>query len=229
MSLLRYWLKARLAWLRVPILDGPLRGAWIGLFCGVRFIRGRYDRSAVDLLLAHVAPGSVMYDIGAHVGYLTLVAAGRVGRTGRVVAFEPLPLNQRYLRGHLRANRVENVDVVGACVSDRGGHLAFQRGGGTGRGRLVPDSAGTMPAVSIDQEIAAGRLRPPQFIKMDVEGAELLALHGARRTLLQHRPGILLSVHSAALREQCSAWLSEQGYAIAAGSKPGELLAQPRG
>lgn len=229
MSSLRYWLKARFAWLRVPVQNGPLRGSWIGVFCGMRFIRGRYDRSAVDVLLSQLIPGSVMYDIGAHVGYLTLVAAARVGREGRVVAFEPLPLNQRYLRGHLRANRIGNVDVVGACVTDRGGTLAFRHGGGTGRGRLVPGSTGSTPAVSIDEEIAARRLRPPQFMKIDVEGAELLALRGAQRTLATHRPGILLSVHSTALREQCSAWLGDRGYQVTPGSKRDELLALPRG
>lgn len=226
MQAFRYWLKARFDWLRVPIRSGPLQGCWIGLFCGMRFIRGIYDRSAVDKLLALILPGSVVYDVGAHVGYLSMVASRCVGERGRVVAFEPLPLNLRYLRGHVRVNALRNVEVVGACVGEAGGRVAFSRGGGTGRGRMQADVEGSLPAVSIDEEVAAGRLQPPQFIKMDVEGAEMLALRGAQRTLLAHRPTILLSVHSAALHEQCSAWLRAQGYVVEPGSKPGELLAR---
>lgn len=226
MRQLRYWFKARFVWLRLTIDAGPLKGQRIGAFCGMRFIRGRYDPSAVQALQSLIRPGTTAYDIGAHVGYLSLVAAQCVGPQGRIIAFEPLPLNLRYLRAHLRANRVRNVEVVAACVSDSAGQATFDCGKGTGRGHLIRGSGGQTPVLSIDDEVEAGRLPPPQFIKMDVEGAELEALQGARNTLSQHRPTLLLSVHSEDLRRSCSALLQQIGYQIEGRAKPGELLAQ---
>lgn len=226
MRKLRYWLKARFSWWRVPIRSGPLRGQRIGVMCGMRFIGGRYDPSAVRVLSASVWPGMTVYDVGAHVGYLTLLAAQRVGRQGRVIAFEPLPLNLRYLRGHLRANHLGQVSLVEACVSDRTGPVHFDLGKGTGRGRLQPMVDGRFRSVTIDEEVAAGRLPAPDFIKMDVEGAELLALQGARQTLLTHRPEILLSVHGEQLKHDCSTFLTGLGYTVLAGEKPGEILAR---
>lgn len=226
MRKLRYWLKARFSWWRVPIRSGPLRGQRIGVMCGMRFVGGRYDPSAVRALSTSLHPGMTVYDVGAHVGYLTLLAAQRVGGQGRVIAFEPLPLNLRYLRGHLRANRLEQVSLVEACVSDRAGPVHFDPGKGTGRGRLLPQLAGSFRSVGIDEEVTAGRLPPPGYIKMDVEGAELLALQGARQTLLTHRPEILLSVHGERLKQDCSRFLSALGYTVLAGEKPGEVLAR---
>lgn len=225
MKTLRYWLKARFAWLRVPIRSGPLRGQWIGLFCGMRFIRGRYDRSAVQQFVRLIPRDATVYDIGAHVGYLTMLAAQQVGPQGTVVAIEPLALNLKYLRAHLRANRIANVNVLAACVAETAGFADFDHGKGTGRGRLGTLGHGAMKVVSLDDEIDSGRIPPPHFIKMDVEGAELLALRGALRCLALHRPTVLLSVHSTRLRDDCGALLRTLDYRIESGSKPGEMLA----
>lgn len=227
MRSLRYWFKARFAWWRVRIRSGPLQGHRIGIMCGMRFIEGRYDPSAMQALAEHLRPGATVYDIGAHVGYLTLFAAQRVGAAGRVVAFEPLPLNLRYLRAHLRANRADNVEVVAACVSDRGGTVGFEVGGGTGRGRLVSRAARgrRLPAICLDDEVLAGRLPAPDFVKVDVEGAEQRLLEGARQTLARNRPTLLLSVHSEALKQGCRQFLETLGYQVRVGAKPGELIA----
>jgi FkbM family methyltransferase len=225
---LRLWLKSRLALLRVPVQAGPLAGFRIGLFCGMRFIQGRYDRSTVATLQSLIRPGTVVYDIGAHVGYLTMVMARCVGPQGRVIAFEPLPLNCRYLRGHLRANRLHNVALRQACVAECNGPVCFQAQGGSGRGRLQAGSGGVFEAVSLDEEIGAGRLLPPDLIKMDVEGAEVLALRGAIHTLRAHRPTLIVSVHGPQLHQQCRALLDELGYHIAPSSKSNELIAQAR-
>ncbi|MGQ0503472.1 MAG: FkbM family methyltransferase [Panacagrimonas sp.] len=225
MRKLRYWIKKHLAWMRIPVQSGPLKGMWIGVNCGMRFIRGDYDRSAVATLTAALKPGMVMYDIGAHVGYLSMVAARVVGDSGRIVAFEPLDLNLSYLRGHVRSNRIANIQIVDACVGEKPGSIAFDLGKGTGRGRMVESSAGVMRVVSIDDQVLNQGLPPPRFIKMDVEGAELMALQGAEKTLRAHRPDLFVSVHSALLRQQCSDFLTRLGYAIQPTKKRNELMA----
>jgi FkbM family methyltransferase len=210
----RYWIKKHLAWMRIPILGGPLKGHWIGANCGMRFIRGDYDHHAARAIASAISPGMVVYDIGAHVGYLSMLAARGVGPSGRVIAFEPLDLNLRYLRGHVRANRIENIAVVAACVSQHPGTTAFDLGKGSGRGRLMPGTDGSMRTVSIDDEVLSERLPAPSFIKMDVEGAELMALRGAEKTLRTYRPSLLLSVHGPQLREECSRFLHALGYEL---------------
>lgn len=219
---LRYWLKARLAWIRVPVRAGPLKGSWISVFSGMRFIRGNYDGDGVSAFMATIPRGGVVFDVGAHVGYYAMAAAHAAGPAGRVVAFEPLPLNLRYLRGHVRANRLTNITVVAACVGERGGRAGFEYCGGTGRGRMV-EGGGCVATVSLDEEIEAGRLPAPDVIKMDVEGAEVGALNGAARTLRAKHPRILLSVHSPALKAECTRLLRDFGYTVNTGTKPGQL------
>lgn len=75
---------------------------------------GAYEPYQVDVLRSVVAPGDVVVDAGAHVGLYTLWASRAVGRSGRIVAFEPDPDNRRLLERTLAVNRVENVDVEGA-------------------------------------------------------------------------------------------------------------------
>lgn len=69
MSRFRYALKRRFAFLMMPIVAGPLRGAWWSLFSGIRFLRGRYDRSLIEHFATLIDDGDVVYDVGAHIGY----------------------------------------------------------------------------------------------------------------------------------------------------------------
>lgn len=227
MKAFRYFLKGLLTWLRWPIPRGPLQGMWFSLFSGMRFIRGTYDDDQVQMILDELQPGDVFYDVGAHVGYYSLAASRRVAAQGSVVAFEPLPLNLRMLQGHVGVNRVANVTVIAAGVSDAPGEACFDLGKGTGRGRLAASSGGLrVSLVSIDDLVSRGTVRPPSFIKMDVEGAELRALQGARHTLSERLPTLMLSVHSAQLKTDCSQFLRDVGYQLLPTTKPGQVLAR---
>lgn len=223
---LRYRAKSLLSGVRLPVRAGPLKGAWISIFSGMRFLRGDYDAEQVVQLLAELQPGDVFYDVGAHIGYYSLAVARRVGPQGRVYAFEPLPLNLKLLRGHVAANHADNVEVIAAGVAEAAGTARFDLGKGTGRGRLGEGGGLEVPLVGLDQLVAEGRIRPPAMIKMDVEGAELQALRGARELLVRHRPRIMLSVHSAQLKEDCGRLLRECGYQLIPSAKPGQILAK---
>lgn len=223
---LRYRVKSLLAGLRLPVRSGPLKGAWISVFSGMRFLRGDYDAEQVEQLLTELSPGDVFYDVGAHIGYYSLAVARRVGAEGRVYAFEPLPLNLKLLRGHVTANRADNVEIVAAGVSETPGTARFDLGKGTGRGRLGEGGGLEVPLVSLDDLLARGALRPPTLIKMDVEGAELQALRGAQQLLKAYRPRIMLSVHSAQLKQDCSRLLLDAGYVLIPSAKPGQILAR---
>lgn len=226
---LRYWLKQRLSWVVVPIRSGPLQGSRFGLFTNARFIRGTYSKREVATIEQVIKPGDIVFDIGAHVGYVTLLASRLVG-TGRVLAFEPSPLNLAYLTRHIRINHLTNVEVFPIAIGLREGRSSFDMTGfGTGRGRLLADPANHHPQVQVnalDELYDQGRLRDPTFIKMDIEGAEGDALRGAARMLARCRPTILLAVHGEAVKQECESLLRGLGYELSY-LKPMTVMATP--
>lgn len=228
MKQFRYWLKGLLAWVAVPIWAGPLRGYKIGLFTGSRFVRGTYGGSEIPMFEQNTKSGDVVFDIGAHVGYFSLLMAKLVGPTGRVFAFEPLPLNLKYLRQHVYGNNIENVEIYTAAVGKSEGWLTFDLGGGTGRGRLSKTSNPNelrVKVYGIDELYNQGKLPCPDLIKMDVEGAELEALNGALEVLKKCKPRIMLSTHGDQLKQECDAFLRELDYQIEY-IKPSLILAK---
>jgi FkbM family methyltransferase len=136
---------------------------------------------------AAVPPGAIGLDIGANVGAYALLLGQWVGASGRVYAFEPSPPAFRGLVRHIALNRVGGiVDPVCAAVADSEGTADLVVAATAGESRLAApgDGGSTMrvPIVSIDS-FCARRGIDPAFIKIDVEGAELAVLRGARETI----------------------------------------------
>jgi FkbM family methyltransferase len=210
----RYAIKSTLTWVHSPIRGGPLQGLRWCVFTGIRFVRGDYHLDEVDQLQSLIKPGDVVYDIGAHVGYYTVVAARKTGASGRVIAFEPLPMNLKFLRQHIALNGIANISVLPLALSDGRGQTSFDLAGGSGRGRVSSEGSVPIEMACIDELCAAGQIPPPALIKMDIEGGELRALLGARKTLETYRPVIFLATHGATVRAQCEALLNELGYRL---------------
>jgi FkbM family methyltransferase len=200
----------------VRVLQGPLRSArWItGSHTDGCWV-GTYELARQRAFARLVTSGMVVYDLGANVGFYTLLASRLAGPTGSVVAVEPLPRNLDYLRRHLALNRCGNVTIVEAAVSDWPGRSAMQAVSSAG---AQLNAAGTIAVrtTTLDALVFEEGLRPPSLLKLDVEGEEARVLEGARRTLTTYRPIVLLSTHSAALRQQCHRALGELGYGIQA-------------
>lgn len=209
-----------------PVLTGPLKGCRfvLGSLAGegggasVYFnaVEPEQTRALMDLL----GPGQVFYDIGANVGYYTLLASRLVGETGSVIALEPAERNLAYLRRHLAINDVGNARVIPEAVADHVGEARFDAGANPAEGHLagIRDGDGSrtgpmVPVTTLDALVERTALAP-NVVKMDIEGAELLALQGAARTLATAKPALLLSVHSETLRDQCGALLQAHGYQL---------------
>jgi FkbM family methyltransferase len=162
-------------------------------------------------------------DVGAHVGIYSLLASAKVGPNGNVVAIEPSPANARLLRQHLDFNQSRNVEVIEAAVADKPGHMSFNY-------RPIatdPASFANSIAYNISGESANVEVRTlddicsslsPAVIKIDVEGAELLALRGAKKLLVKHRPTVIVAVHPEPMRmlgttpEQLMSYMSSLAY-----------------
>jgi FkbM family methyltransferase len=201
--------------MRMPILQGPLRGKWWIVGSGNHgYWLGSYELEKRARFVRTVARGSVVFDLGANVGYYTLLVSVLAGPEGRVFAVEPLPRNLRFLREHVRLNRAANVTVLDAAVSDRSGTAWFEESDSMSRGHI--DSRGTIAVrtVALDDLVESGELPRPDLLKIDIEGAEYLALQGFRRTLLAAHPVIFLSTHSTAVHAECCQFLQSLGYAI---------------
>jgi FkbM family methyltransferase len=168
-------------------------------------ISGGYEPMLTRLMADQVKLGATVLDLGAHVGLHTLMLSRRAGSSGRVFAVEPSPATAALLMQHLRWNNCDNVQVIEALIGDEEREVAFAyrpdpMDSGGFANSLAYDIGGkttTVRMTTIDR-ICAGC--HPDLIKMDVEGAELLALRGARQTLARAAPLLVLSVHPEAMR-----------------------------
>lgn len=196
------------------IKAGPLAGyRWIAV-SGGRFVRGTYEPDSTAVFLQHVRPGAVVFDIGAHVGYYSVLASHLAGPSGRVFAFEPRPFNLQCLLRHKELNSLPQLEAFDVCVGASAGSARFESRTGSGTGHLAPDGDLAVKVISLDDWLREGRLVAPDFIKIDVEGAEREVLEGARELLRERRPKLLLSLHSGALNAWAQAHLRALGYQL---------------
>lgn len=185
---------------------GDIAGMWLTP-AARGYHAGDYEPTVVDALRRLVVPGSVCADVGAHLGYMSLLLARLTGPDGRVVAFEASPRNARTVARNIRLNGLgERVRLVQKAVAD--GTAAsvdiFPRRGSSAEWTVYADYARrdelepavlrgvTVAATSLDAEFADDRL---DLAKVDVEGAEGLVVAGMSRLLRRDRPIIVLEFH----------------------------------
>jgi FkbM family methyltransferase len=227
-------LKALLLPLSLRIRQGPLKGLkWVAV-SGSKFVKGTYEPGQSAVFSGCVHPGDVVFDVGAHVGYYTALASLLAGPAGRVIAFEPRPLNLRFLRRHVELNRLDNVSVIAAGVGKAPGLAHFETRTGTGTGHLSDAGDLEVKLVSLDDLVRRRELPPPKLIKIDVEGAEMQVLDGAEEVIRTTRPNLLISTHGAEIHHAVLKRLEAWGY-VAEGlngrsrETASELLARPKG
>jgi FkbM family methyltransferase len=205
----------------VPVLQGRIRGMrWIVGSANHGCWLGTYEREKQQEFTQYVRPGDVVYDIGAHVGFYTLLASRLVGPRGRVYAFEPNAENLVLLHRHLSLNSVSNVTVLGLAVSESAGQACFEALGSSGR--LSKTGHIVVLTESLDGLLSRSAIVPPSCIKIDVEGAEALVLRGAVKLIGACEPTIFLATHGHAVHAECLALLKGLGYVVRgiAGKEP---------
>jgi len=196
-----------------PILSGQLRGKkWLIESTRKACWLGIYEKPFQQLLAEHLRSSKVFYDIGAHVGFYSLLASGLMS-SGIVYSFEPVPRNVFYLRRHLSLNNAGNVRVMQIAISDHDGSDAFQEVSDRASGHL---GSGSLPVDvrSIDSLLVRQELAPPDCMKIDVEGEELKLLRGATACVTRYKPTIFLGTHSEQLYVECKGLLCDLGYSL---------------
>jgi FkbM family methyltransferase len=167
----RVRLRARCGRMSLDLRDGVQRQIVVG---------GAYEPRTVEAVAGALGPGGTFVDVGAHVGQFALVAAARVGPSGRVIALEPHPESFAALEENLALNAARNVIAL-RCAADvaRGTvRLAFPPAGNRGAARLAaPDEPGIdVEAAPLAQILAGHGIERVDAMKVDVEGAELRVL-----------------------------------------------------
>lgn len=222
------------------VQSGPLQG--LELYLDPRdgasgeMVAGIYD----DFLFQELAErdalrdGAVIWDVGAHVGYDSMVFASLVGPGGRVYAFEPNPHNGERFRRHLarHLHLRERVELHECAVASLDGELPFRLSPADFLGsigyldtdtqypsdRIPRDTYDKLrpvlvPARTLDSLFREGLL-PPSLIKIDVEGAEAQVLEGGTELLTQVKPQLLIEVHNIQSMFAIQRMLMSLGYAL---------------
>lgn len=151
---------------------------------------GEYEKFESELFRQEVKPGMTVLDIGANIGYYTLLAAKLVGKKGKVYAFEPEPYNYSLLEKSIKINKYNNVIAFQKAVSNHSGTIKLHllKDMSTHRIYKTQDSISEIDiqAVNLDTEFKNNEDKI-NIIKMDVEGAELIVLQSMNNILSQSK------------------------------------------
>jgi FkbM family methyltransferase len=178
------------AWTWQQIRNGPAKGSWINAEPRTHkfLVSGHYEPAVQNFLVGELGPGSVLWDVGAHIGYVSLLAA-RLG--AEVVAFEPLAANAGRIEDVFRRNTV-NARLLRVALSDCDGIVYLEPGEESSTGRIAEQGA---PVVARRIDSLEGDVPRPSHVKIDVEGHEEEVLRGASRLLRDLRPTLVIELH----------------------------------
>jgi FkbM family methyltransferase len=157
------------------------------------FASGTFDMEAIRPGLEALGEGGTFLDVGANVGFYSVIALDRVGDSGNVYSFEMDPRPLRCLRRTIAEFGYSNIHVTEAAVADIDGSLSFEPKAEHGHNRIERSggSGRRVASVKLDTWVPAHNLARVDVLKVDVEGAEMLVLEGARETIAKFRPLML--------------------------------------
>lgn len=186
----------------VRIQSGPAAGLRMDLRrASAWYAAGTNETPVQHALAKRLSSGGVFFDVGANVGFFSLIGSRLVGPGGRVISFEPAPTMAASLRRNVELNRLTNVTVVEAAVAAAPGEgelMVDEHPGGSflssSGGAAGPARRARVRIVSIDDLVERGEVPPPTLVKIDVEGAEAQVLVGMSRTAARHLPAIICEV-----------------------------------
>jgi FkbM family methyltransferase len=166
--------------------------------------RGEWEGEIHQALRQFVGSGDVVLDVGGHVGYSSLHFADWVGGQGEVFVFEPIPANAARIEANLELNGLrDRVEIIQSAVSDSAGEVEFVESSSlnTGMGAIsVGRGTRRVKTIALDNWLEQRNIDRVALLKLDIEGAEILALKGLLRTLASQRIGaVMMELHTQQL------------------------------
>jgi len=206
----------------VQIRHGPAESLWIRVNprTGQNVQQGIGEPQVQQALVDHLRPGMTFYDLGANIGYYSLIAARLVGPNGRVISFEADPEIAARLRENLARNNFSHARVEQKAVWSEAAAVSFARvdpntSPDRGLGHVSTDSSRdtiTVEAVSLDRYVTAQNA--PDLLKCDVEGAEAEVFRGADRLLAERRTILLIEMHNPENHRTLAQEFMQLGYTV---------------
>lgn len=184
---------------------------------------GTYEAELQATLRELVQKGMTLYDIGANIGYISLMMARLSGREGKVFSFEALPTNLRRLNENISLNNMDSIiQVLPKAVIDKTRPVRFLSHSSTSMGKAA-GSAGraekydqeiTVEGLALDDFVYKQKQPSPGIIKMDIEGGEVLAVKGMKRLLTECKPILLIELHGEEAAKAVWDALTKADYSI---------------
>ena len=169
------------------------------------YLTGDFESTSSAIAKKLLKPGDTVVDVGANIGYFSLLFAHCVGNTGSVYSFEPVPALASKLEKNVELNHFGQVIVSTIALSDHRGTARFYSGPEDNTGlsslREPRQSSGSFDAELAPFDDLVKDSSAITLVKIDVEGAELQVLRGMERLLRNARPNLLLEVTDTFLRE----------------------------
>lgn len=209
----------------VTIASGAAKGLKIilDLQSEKDFWLGTYESDLQTVAQKLIQPGDVVYDVGANVGYISLLSSQLCGKNGKVFAFEALPENVARLKVNVKINALEScITIVHAAVTDSVLPVTFLTHPSGSMGKTI-DSAGrneqyngriTVPGLSLDAFVYEDDHPAPDVIKLDIEGGEGRALTGMPRILSDKKPLLFIELHGEEAARQVWTHLLQHNFSI---------------
>lgn len=166
---------------------------------------GDYENTELDMFNKLLKTNNVVLDIGANVGVYSIEASKKIGKKGKVFAFEPVPENVELLKFNLAANNASNVAVIPAGVGSKDGKLKLylaEHSIATHSAGKISDKFIEVATFAIDSFVKSQKLKKIDMIKIDIEGYEGYAIEGAMKTIIKQQP-ILFIEFSADHLKRC--------------------------
>lgn len=164
---------------------------------------GVYERYETDLFRSKIKLGMTIIDIGANLGYYTAIASYNVGERGRVISLEPEPNFFKLLSRNISRNNLKNVELFEMAIADKNGEMElFLSNENKGHNSLIYSeelkTSVLVKTITLDEFLSSKKITNVDIIKMDIEGAEILAIEGMKNTLIKYMPLLFLefSPHS---------------------------------
>lgn len=164
------------------------------------FLYGTWEPNVVQAVTSAIKPGMSIIDVGAHVGYYSLLFAKCTGPSGQVVSFEPSEANFALLKKNVELNHLSNVQLFHEAVYSKTCDITINvpedlhNSGNASICQMDCSKPLQVKAITLDSFCASSNFHP-DFLKMDVEGAEYDVLVGAQRVIAEFRPKMLIELH----------------------------------
>lgn len=199
----------------MSIEDGPMRGIKLAAsqHTSHAHINGTYERDVQEAIDSMVRPGDVCYDLGASIGYMTLLMARKASH---VYSFEPAPHAIAEMKRHIAANSMQNVTIVPSPVSNEVREVRFCLTDGA-YGSAINDTETRWPVLQLQTTTLNLFVKDhpvPDFLKMDVEGEEGAVLDASGDLLAQRKTSICCEVHNREAARSVLGTLERFGYRV---------------